>query len=63
VRAGADGIARHRHVHAESLAAGPGWKERGLIVTDSTPEEFDAHMRKSLKLFADSVKAAKVTVN
>ena len=36
-------------------------KEMGLTVTGSTPEQFDAHMRKSLRHFAEIVKAAKVT--
>lgn len=48
-------------IRSEALA--PRLKEMGLIVTGSTPEQFDAHMRKSLKQFADLVKAAKVTVN
>ncbi|MFM9884694.1 MAG: Bug family tripartite tricarboxylate transporter substrate binding protein [Burkholderiales bacterium] len=40
----------------------PRLKEMGLTVTGSTPEEFDAHMRKSLKQYADIVKAAKVSI-
>jgi hypothetical protein len=35
----------------------------GLTVTGSTPEQFDAHMRKSLKMFADIVTKAKVSTN
>ena len=35
----------------------------GLSVTGSTPEQFDAYMRKSLRTFAEIVKAAKVTAN
>lgn len=48
-------------IRSEALA--PRLKEMGLSVTGSTPEQFDAHMRKSLKQFADIVKAANVTVN
>jgi len=48
-------------IRSESLA--PRLKEMGLTVTGSTPEQFDAYMRKSLKVFADIVKAAKVTIN
>jgi tripartite-type tricarboxylate transporter receptor subunit TctC len=48
-------------IRSEALA--PRLKEMGLTVTGSTPEQFDAHMRKSLKQFADIVKAAKVTIN
>lgn len=48
-------------IRSEALA--PRLKEMGLTVTGSTPEQFDAHMRKSLKVFADIVKAAKVSIN
>ena len=48
-------------IRSEALA--PRLKEMGLAVTGSTPEQFDAHMRKSLVTFANIVKAAKVTVN
>ncbi len=51
----------NRAIRSEALA--PRLKDMGLTVTGSTPEQFDAHMRKSLKTFADSVKAAKVTVD
>ncbi len=51
----------NKAIRSEALA--PRLKEMGLIVTGSTPEQFDAYMRKSLKLFADIVKAAKVTAN
>lgn len=51
----------NRAIRSEALA--PRLKEMGLTVTGSTPEQFDAHMRKSLKTFADIVKAAKVTVD
>jgi tripartite-type tricarboxylate transporter receptor subunit TctC len=51
----------NRAIRAEALA--PRLKEMGLTITGSTPEQFDAHMRKSLKTFADIVQAAKVTVN
>ena len=51
----------NKAIRSEAMA--PRLKEMGLSVTGSTPEQFDAHMRKSLKLFADIVKAAKVTVN
>ena len=47
-------------IRSEALA--PRLKEMGLTVTGSTPEQFDAHMRKSLKTFADIVKAANVKV-
>lgn len=50
-----------RAIRSEALA--PRLKEMGLTVTGSTPEQFDAHMRKSLKVFADIVNAAKVTIN
>ena len=46
-------------IRSEALA--PRLKEMGLTVTGSTPEQFDAHMRKSLRHFAEIVKAAKVT--
>jgi len=51
----------NKAIRSEALA--PRLKEMGLQVTGSTPEQFDAHMRKSLKQFADIVKAANVTVN
>jgi hypothetical protein len=35
----------------------------GLTVTGSTNEQFDAHMRKSLKTFADIVARAKVSID
>jgi len=46
-------------IRSEALA--PRLKEMGLTVTGSTPEQFDAHMRKSMRQFAEIVKAAKVT--
>jgi tripartite-type tricarboxylate transporter receptor subunit TctC len=51
----------NKAIRSEALA--PRLKDMGLIVTGSTPEQFDAFMRKSLKTFADIVKAAKVTTN
>lgn len=51
----------NKAIRAEALA--PRLKDMGLTVTGSTPEQFDAHMRKSLKLFADIVRDAKVTIN
>jgi tripartite-type tricarboxylate transporter receptor subunit TctC len=51
----------NKAIRSEALA--PRLKEMGLTVTGSTPEQFDAHMRKSLKSFAEIVRAAKVTVN
>ena len=51
----------NKAIRSEALA--PRLREMGLTVTGSTPEQFDAHMRKSLKTFADIVRAAKVTVN
>jgi tripartite-type tricarboxylate transporter receptor subunit TctC len=51
----------NKAIRSEALA--PRLKEMGLVVTGSTPEQFDAHMRKSLRQFADIVKAAKVSVN
>jgi tripartite-type tricarboxylate transporter receptor subunit TctC len=51
----------NRAIRSEALA--PRLKEMGLVVTGSTPEQFDVHMRKSLKQFADIVKAAKVSIN
>ena len=51
----------NRAIRSETLA--PRLKEMGLTVTGSTPEQFDEHMRKSLKVFADIVKAAKVSIN
>ncbi len=46
-------------IRSEALA--PRLKEMGLTVTGSTPEQFDAHMRRSMKQFAEIVKAAKVS--
>jgi tripartite-type tricarboxylate transporter receptor subunit TctC len=51
----------NRVIRSEALA--PRLRDMGLIVTGSTPEQFDAHMRRSLKTFADIVKNAKVTMN
>ncbi len=51
----------NRAIRSEALA--PRLKDMGLTVTGSSPEQFDAHMRKSLKLFADIVKNAKVSIN
>lgn len=51
----------NKAIRSEALA--PRLKEMGLQVTGSTPEQFDEHMRRSLKQFADIVKAARVTVN
>jgi tripartite-type tricarboxylate transporter receptor subunit TctC len=51
----------NKAIRSEALA--PRLKEMGLTVTGSTPEQFDAHMRKSLTAFAEIVRAAKVTVN
>jgi tripartite-type tricarboxylate transporter receptor subunit TctC len=51
----------NRVIRSEALA--PRLKDMGLIVTGSTPEQFDAYMRKSLKTFADIVKAANVSIN
>ena len=48
-------------IRSEALA--PRLKEMGLAVTGSTPEQFDAYMRKSLQTFAHIVRAAKVTAN
>ena len=48
----------NKAIRSEALA--PRLKEMGLTVTGSTPEQFDAHMRKSLKQFADIVREAKV---
>jgi tripartite-type tricarboxylate transporter receptor subunit TctC len=50
----------NKAIRSEALA--PRLKDMGLTVTGSTPEQFDAHMRKSLKTFAEIVKAAKVTI-
>lgn len=50
----------NKAIRSEALA--PRLKEMGLTVTGSTPEQFDAHMRKSLRQFAEIVKAAKVTI-
>lgn len=47
-------------IRSEALA--PRLRDMGLTVTGSTPEQFDDYMRRSLKTFADIVKAAKVTV-
>lgn len=51
----------NRVIRSEALA--PRLRDMGLIVTGSTPEQFDAHMRRSLKTFADIVRQAKVTMN
>ncbi|MFO1269770.1 MAG: tripartite tricarboxylate transporter substrate-binding protein [Rubrivivax sp.] len=51
----------NRAIRSEALA--PRLKEMGLVITGSTPEQFDAHMRKSLKTFAEIVRVAKVTAN
>lgn len=51
----------NKAIRSEALA--PRLKEMGLTVTGSTPEQFDAYMRKSLRVFADIVKAAKVSAN
>ncbi len=48
-------------IRSEALA--PRLKDIGLTVTGSTPEQFDAHMRKSLKQYADIVRAAKVRID
>lgn len=50
----------NRAIRAEALA--PRLKEMGLTVTGSTPEQFDAHMRRSLKTFADIVAKARITL-
>jgi len=50
----------NKAIRAEALA--PRLRDMGLTVTGSTPEQFDAYMRKSLKVFADIVKAAKLSV-
>ena len=51
----------NKAIRSEALT--PRLKEMGLTVTGSTPEQFDAYMRKSMKLFADVVKAVKVTID
>ncbi len=51
----------NKAIRSEALA--PRLRDMGLTVTGSTPEQFDAYMRKSLKLFADIVKNAKVSIN
>lgn len=51
----------NRVIRSEALA--PRLRDMGLIVTGSTPEQFDAHMRRSLKTFSDIVRQAKVTMN
>ena len=51
----------NKAIRSEALA--PRLKDMGLTVTGSTPEQFDAHMRKSLKMFADIVTKAKVSIN
>lgn len=48
----------NKAIRSEALA--PRLKEMGLTITGSTPEQFDAHMRKSLAMFADVVTKAKV---
>jgi tripartite-type tricarboxylate transporter receptor subunit TctC len=50
----------NKAIRSEALA--PRLKDMGLTVTGSTPEQFDAHMRKSLKMFADVVAKAKVKI-
>ena len=50
----------NKAIRSEALA--PRLKDMGLTVTGSTPEQFDAHMRKSLKMFADVVSKAKVKI-
>jgi tripartite-type tricarboxylate transporter receptor subunit TctC len=50
----------NKAIRSEALAAR--LKEMGLMVTGSTPEQFDAHMRKSLKTFAEVVTKAKVKI-
>jgi len=51
----------NKAIRSEALAGR--LKEMGLTVTGSTNEQFDAHMRKSLKTFAEIVTKAKVTIN
>jgi tripartite-type tricarboxylate transporter receptor subunit TctC len=51
----------NKAIRSDALA--PRLKEMGLTVTGSTPEQFDEHMRRSLKQFAEIVRAAKVTIN
>ena len=51
----------NKAIRSEALAGR--LKEMGLTVTGSTPEQFDAHMRRSLKNFAEIVAKAKVTIN
>jgi len=48
----------NRVIRSEALA--PRLRDMGLIVTGSTPEQFDDHMRRSLKTFADIVRDAKI---
>lgn len=48
----------NRAIRSEALA--PRLREMGLTVTGSTPEQFDEHMRRSLKTFADIVRDAKI---
>lgn len=48
-------------IRSEALA--PRLKEMGLIVTGSTPEGFDAYMRKTTQTFAQIVKAANVKLD
>ena len=50
----------NRVIRSEALA--PRLREMGLTVTGSTPEQFDEHMRRSLKTFADIVKEARISV-
>jgi tripartite-type tricarboxylate transporter receptor subunit TctC len=47
-------------IRSEALA--PRLKEAGLIVTGSTPEQFDDYMRRATKYFAEIVTKAKVTI-
>lgn len=51
----------NKAIRSEALA--PRLKDMGLAVTGSSTEQFDAHMRKSTRLFAEIVRAAKVTVD
>ncbi len=50
----------NKAIRADALA--PRLKEMGLTVTGSTPEQFDDHMRRSLKTFADIVAKARITL-
>ncbi len=48
-------------IRSEKLA--PRLKEMGLTVTGSSPEAFDAHMQRSLGVFADIVKKSNISIN